>query len=110
MAWADWMVPEFSAAEEFRLRALELELQQAIQHRPSEVTALCLGLAKQNAMQASIIRRATDRIAVLEINLAIATSKPPSWPLRLCRLLSRPGLRRRAWQQLVFLMGWRRHR
>jgi hypothetical protein len=104
MAWADWMVPEFSAEEDFRLRALELELQQAIHHRPSEVTALCLGLAKQNAMQANIIRRASDRIAVLEINLAIATTKPPRWRLRLSRWLWW------AWPQLVFLMGWRRHR
>jgi len=110
MGWADWMVPEFSAEEDFRLRALELELRQAIHHRPSEVTALCLGLAKQNAMQASIIRRATDRIAELELILAIATTKPPRWPIRLRRWLSRPWRLRRAWQLLVFLMRWRRHR
>lgn len=30
MAWADWMVPEFSTAEGFRLRALELELEHAL--------------------------------------------------------------------------------
>jgi hypothetical protein len=107
MAWADWMVPELRPEEAFRLRALELELQQAIRHRPSEVTALCLGLAKQNAMQASIIRRATDRIAELELNLAIATTKPPMWRIRLSRWFWR---RRRAWQRLVFLMGWRRPR
>jgi hypothetical protein len=89
MAWADWMVPEFRPEEDFRLRALELELQQEIHRRPSEVTALCLGLAKQNAMQASIIRKATDRIAVLELNLAIATTKPPRWYLRLRRWLWR---------------------
>jgi hypothetical protein len=72
MGWGQWMVPELRDSQLFALRALELELRDTIRSNPDEVIRLCVALSQQCQMQASIIRKASGRIAELEVGQAIA--------------------------------------
>jgi hypothetical protein len=71
MAWGQWMVPELTSETEFRLRAHELEIRQAVDTRPAALADLTVALSWQAAAQESIIRKATRRIAELEAREAV---------------------------------------
>lgn len=66
MGWGQWMVPELTSETEFRLRAHELEIRQAVEARPAALADLAVALSWQAAAQESIIRKATHHIAALE--------------------------------------------
>ncbi len=72
MAWGQWMVPELTAETEFRLKAHELEIREAVGVRPEALADLTVALSWQAAAQDSIIRKATRRIAELEAREAVA--------------------------------------
>lgn len=71
MGWGQWMVPELSSETEFRLRAHELEIKEAVHARPGALADLAIALSRHSAVQESIIRKATHRIAELEAREAV---------------------------------------
>lgn len=77
MAWAEWMEWEISDAQEYALRALELELRETIKHQPEDVIRRFVVLARKTEGQASVILKATRRIAELEVAQAIAEPAAP---------------------------------
>lgn len=90
MGWGEWMVPELRDAQQFGLRALELELRDTVRRRPDEVIRLCVALSEQCQKQESIIRKAAKRIAELETVQALAEAEPN-------RRRRRPYRRRHRW-------------
>lgn len=77
MAWAQWMEWEISDAQEYALRALELELRETIKLQPEDVIRRFVVLARKTEGQTSVILKATKRIAELEVAQAIAEPAAP---------------------------------
>ena len=79
MSWGQWMVPELTAEADFRLKAQEMELTRVVEHQPEAVASIAGSLLRQTVMYESIIRKATHRIAELEMREALAERKAAPW-------------------------------
>jgi len=77
MGWGQWMVPELTAAQDLRLRAQELEITNTASQNPEAVGHLCAQLLRQSVMYEVILRKATHRIAELEMREALQERQPP---------------------------------
>jgi hypothetical protein len=73
------MVPRLTAAEDLKLRAMELDLARSVHKAPEVVASLAGGLARHSAHQASIIRQALAHMQELECRLALL--EPPDTSL-----------------------------
>jgi hypothetical protein len=92
------MVPELTAETEFRLKAHEMEIRKALDSTPVAVADLTVALAWQSAVQESIIRKATHRIAELEAREAIGQKPSEVDWLKVAREMKpRPWWVRAAW-------------
>ena len=67
MAWGEWMVPELSLAAEAQLASAKHTLLQEVHQHPEQVAELAWASMQQAAMLQSIMRKATARIAELEL-------------------------------------------
>lgn len=89
MGLNQWMIPELTAEADFRLRAQEIEITQAVQREPEAVANLAASLLRQSVIYEGMLRKATHRIAELEAREAIGQrgKKPDAEYLRMARQL-----------------------
>lgn len=81
MGWGSWMVPELTVEADLQLRGREIEIAHAVSKNPEAVADLASSLLRQTVMYESIIRKATHRIAELEMRevLAERAAARPWW-------------------------------
>lgn len=89
MGLNQWMIPELTPEADFRLRAQELEITQAVQREPEAVANLAASLLRQSVIYEVMLRKATHRIAELEAREAIGQrgKAPEAEYLRMARKL-----------------------
>lgn len=77
MAWGDWMVPTLTPSASFQLETQKRTLRSNAADHPDEVTNLAISLLESNAMLQSVVRKATNHIAELELKEILADDEPP---------------------------------
>lgn len=77
MSLAEWMVPDLSLASELQLEAHKRTVRNTAPSNPKEVADLACTLMTQLTLQESILRKATHRIAELELQELLNQPQPP---------------------------------
>lgn len=71
MSFGSWMVPELSIAAAAQLEQNKRAIRQNITEAPESVADVLCAVLEQNANYSSILRKATLRIAELEVREAL---------------------------------------
>lgn len=77
MTLANWMIPDLSLTSELQLEAHKRVVRNNATERPEEVADLACTLMTHLTLQESILRKATHRIAELELQELLNTPQPP---------------------------------
>lgn len=77
MALASWMIPELSLSSELQLESHKRIVRTEVTGNPTEVAELACSLMTQLSLQESILRKATHRIAELELQELLNAPQPP---------------------------------
>ena len=78
MSWGDWMVPELSIAAAVQLEHGKRVLREHARSHPNRVAELACSTLEQTFLQQSIMRKATARIAELEMIMLLTPDDPAS--------------------------------
>lgn len=76
MSFGEWMVPELSVNAELQLEYSKRLIRANTREKPEEIAELACSLTQQLMLYQSIVRKATHRIAELEI--ATVLFEPPT--------------------------------
>ena len=81
MSFGDWMVPELSVNAELQLEYSKRLIRANVRQKPEEIAELTCSLTQQLMLYQSIVRKATHRIAELELTTVLFDSQvadPPA--------------------------------
>lgn len=73
MTLSDWMIPELSLSSQVQLESNKRSVRNHVEANPVEVAELACTLMTQITLQESIMRKATRRIAELELQELLNT-------------------------------------
>lgn len=76
MSWGEWMVPELSIAAAVQLEHGKRVLRENATAHPQQVANLACSTLEQTFLQQSIMRKATARIAELEMIMLLSPDDP----------------------------------
>lgn len=75
MTLASWMIPELSLSSQLQLESNKRTVRNLVASNPNEVAELTCTLMTQLSLQESILRKATHRIAELELEELLSAPK-----------------------------------
>jgi hypothetical protein len=77
MTFSEWMVPELSVSASLELENSKRVLKKHADDHPEKVADLACAVMQQNYLQQSILRKATKRIAELEMTTLLSERQIP---------------------------------